>query len=70
MPRFKLTVEYAGTRFSGWQIQKNARTVAGESKIDQTDLLLYRVTDDPAEAVRIIIEARTEKPGDPKRILG
>jgi tRNA pseudouridine38-40 synthase len=25
-----LTVEYAGTRYSGWQIQKNARTVAGE----------------------------------------
>jgi tRNA pseudouridine38-40 synthase len=30
MPRFKLVVEYAGTRYSGWQIQKNARTVAGE----------------------------------------
>ena len=30
MPRFKLTIEYAGTRYSGWQIQKNARTVAGE----------------------------------------
>src|SRR5262245_5325510 len=33
MPRFKLTIEYAGTRYSGWQIQKNARTVQGE--IDQ-----------------------------------
>jgi tRNA pseudouridine38-40 synthase len=30
MPRFKLVVEYTGTRYSGWQIQKNARTVAGE----------------------------------------
>ncbi len=30
MPRFKLTVEYAGTRYSGWQKQKNARTVQGE----------------------------------------
>ena len=30
MPRFKLTLEYAGTRYSGWQIQTNARTVAGE----------------------------------------
>ena len=30
MPRFKLLIEYAGTRYSGWQIQQNARTVAGE----------------------------------------
>ena len=30
MPRFKLTIEYAGTRYSGWQKQKNARTVQGE----------------------------------------
>jgi len=28
--RFKVTVEYAGTRYSGWQVQKNARTVQGE----------------------------------------
>ena len=28
--RFKLTIEYAGTRYSGWQVQKNARTVQGE----------------------------------------
>ena len=28
--RFKLTLEYAGTRYSGWQVQKNAKTVAGE----------------------------------------
>ena len=30
MPRFKLTIEYAGTRYSGWQIQTNARTIQGE----------------------------------------
>jgi tRNA pseudouridine38-40 synthase len=28
--RFKLTIEYAGTRYSGWQIQRNARTIQGE----------------------------------------
>jgi tRNA pseudouridine38-40 synthase len=30
LSRFKLTVEYVGTRYRGWQIQKNARTVQGE----------------------------------------
>ena len=30
MPRYKLTLEYAGTRYSGWQIQTNARTIQGE----------------------------------------
>jgi tRNA pseudouridine38-40 synthase len=28
--RLKLTIEYAGTRYSGWQIQKNAKTIQGE----------------------------------------
>lgn len=30
MARFKLYIEYEGTRYSGWQVQKNARTVQGE----------------------------------------
>jgi len=28
--RFKLFIEYAGTKYHGWQIQQNARTVQGE----------------------------------------
>ena len=28
--RYKLTIEYAGTKYSGWQAQLNARTVQGE----------------------------------------
>jgi tRNA pseudouridine38-40 synthase len=28
--RFKITLEYEGTRYSGWQVQQNARTVQGE----------------------------------------
>jgi tRNA pseudouridine38-40 synthase len=30
MARFKLFIEFEGTRYSGWQVQKNARTVQGE----------------------------------------
>jgi tRNA pseudouridine38-40 synthase len=30
MARFKLFLEYEGTRYSGWQVQKNARTIQGE----------------------------------------
>jgi tRNA pseudouridine38-40 synthase len=40
--RFKLTIEYAGTRYSGWQIQRNARTVQGE--IDRAIREVTRVT--------------------------
>ena len=32
MQTFKLTLEYDGSRFSGWQDQINARTVQGELK--------------------------------------
>ncbi|HSQ76911.1 MAG TPA: tRNA pseudouridine(38-40) synthase TruA [Bacteroidota bacterium] len=30
MARYKFLIEYEGTRYRGWQPQKNARTVAGE----------------------------------------
>ncbi|MFW6335481.1 MAG: tRNA pseudouridine(38-40) synthase TruA [Desulfosalsimonas sp.] len=30
MKNFKLTIEYDGTEFNGWQVQKNGRTVQGE----------------------------------------
>jgi len=30
MPTYRLNLEYEGTRYHGWQEQKNARTVAGE----------------------------------------
>ena len=30
MARFKVFIEYAGTKYSGWQIQNNARTIQGE----------------------------------------
>jgi tRNA pseudouridine38-40 synthase len=30
MPTYRLTLEYEGTRYHGWQEQKNAKSVAGE----------------------------------------
>jgi len=30
MPSWKLTIEYDGSRYHGWQEQKNSRTIAGE----------------------------------------
>jgi tRNA pseudouridine38-40 synthase len=38
MQTFKLTLEYDGSRFSGWQEQINARTVQGELKQAASDL--------------------------------
>jgi tRNA pseudouridine38-40 synthase len=32
MPTFRVTLEYEGTRYHGWQEQKNARSVSGELK--------------------------------------
>ena len=42
MSRFKVYIEYEGTRYSGWQVQKNARSVQGEligamKKVFKTD---------------------------------
>ena len=44
------------------------RTVAGERKVDPRDLKLFKVTDDPAEATRLVIEARNKGlPADERR---
>jgi tRNA pseudouridine38-40 synthase len=42
MPRFKLYLEYEGTRYSGWQVQTNARTVQGE--IQEAIRKVFRTT--------------------------
>jgi tRNA pseudouridine38-40 synthase len=42
MSRFKVTIEYEGTRYSGWQVQKNARTVQGEILRAAVDLFATR----------------------------
>jgi tRNA pseudouridine38-40 synthase len=39
MPKWKLTIEYEGTRYSGWQEQNNARTVQGAVRKAAEDFL-------------------------------
>jgi len=69
MARFKVSLEYDGTRYSGWQIQKNARTVAGEISsaigkvLDSAEFELYGAgrTDAGVHALRQVahLEAKT-----------
>ncbi|GAB4135633.1 MAG: tRNA pseudouridine(38-40) synthase TruA [Ignavibacteriales bacterium] len=40
MARFKVYIEYEGTRYSGWQIQKNAKTIQG--KIDEALKTIFK----------------------------
>lgn len=43
MRTWKLTLEYDGTRYSGWQEQTNARTIAGELRKAAEDLFNRQV---------------------------
>src|SRR5207248_2881673 len=45
-----------GSAYWAGLVEWLTRTVAEERKINPTDLLLFRVTDDPAEAARIVME--------------
>ena len=38
-----------------------SQTVAAQGKVDARDLLLFKVTDDPAEATRLVIKAREKR---------
>lgn len=48
MTRWKLILEYDGTRYSGWQEQKNARTVAGDLRAAAQKVLMSEVEIDGA----------------------
>src|SRR5215831_4034010 len=43
MKTWKLTLEYDGTRYSGWQEQSNARTIAGELRKAAEDFFSRQV---------------------------
>jgi len=43
MPTWKLEIEYEGTRYRGWQLQHNAKTVQGELQVAAYQLFSGRV---------------------------
>src|SRR5688572_17097289 len=66
MSTWKLTVEYDGTRYYGWQEQKNARTVAGELRAAAEGFLSKPVeiagagrTDAGVHAIGQVVRLRT-----------
>jgi tRNA pseudouridine38-40 synthase len=74
--RFKVTMEYAGTRYSGWQIQKNARTVQGEvdrairevSRARQFELYGSGRTDAGVHALAQVAHLELETPLPPETL--
>ena len=69
MPVWKLTVEYEGTRYRGWQEQKNARTIAGEIRLAAQDFLGCIIelsgsgrTDAGVHALAQVARLKAEKP--------
>jgi tRNA pseudouridine38-40 synthase len=76
MPRYKLYLEYLGTKYSGWQIQKNARTVQGEIKAaigkvtGESDFELYGSgrTDHGVHALRQVAHLELRSALPPERL--
>lgn len=65
MPTWKLEVEYEGTRYRGWQIQHNAKTIQGEMQEAARQLFASRAeiygsgrTDAGVHAIRQIVHLK------------
>jgi tRNA pseudouridine38-40 synthase len=76
VPTYRLTVEYDGTRYHGWQAQKNARTVAGELRrvvVDAVgeilDLSGAGRTDAGVHALAQTAHLRVKRRIDPAKVL-
>ena len=77
MPTWRLDLEYEGTRYRGWQIQHNARTVQGEiaravtTVVESSDFELYGSgrTDAGVHALAQVahLDAHTSLPPEPLR---
>ena len=76
MRNLKLTVEYDGTNFSGWQIQKDRRTVQEEIEKALEKILKEKVsitgsgrTDAGVHAIGQVANFKTEKQIKPQELL-
>lgn len=71
MKTWKLTLEYDGTKYSGWQEQKNARTVAGQLRSAAEDFLQTAVEIQGSGRTDAGVHARAQvahlRVRDPKR---
>ncbi len=68
MPKWKLIIEYQGTRYRGWQEQTNARSVQGEIRAAAESVLEERIeimgagrTDAGVHALNQVAHVRTRK---------
>jgi tRNA pseudouridine38-40 synthase len=73
---WKLTIEYEGTRFYGWQEQKSSRTVAGELRVAAEQLFGSAVqingagrTDAGVHALGQVARLKTREPRKPNELL-
>jgi tRNA pseudouridine38-40 synthase len=76
MTKYKLLIEYQGTRYSGWQIQNNKRTIQGTIKDALSQLTGETVsvvgagrTDAGVHALGQVAHIRLEKQLDARRLL-
>jgi len=75
MPTYKLTIEYEGTRYSGWQAQGNTqKTVQGHlikaasQVLGEVDLGGAGRTDAGVHAAAQVAHLRTQRPADPLQL--
>ncbi len=75
MPTWKLTVEYKGTRYQGWQEQAQGRTIQGELRAAANDLLKEDIdlagsgrTDAGVHALAQVAHLRTIRRRPPEQI--
>jgi len=75
MPTFRLTLEYDGTRYHGWQVQQNAKSVAGELQralaaagVEVLELGGSGRTDAGVHALAQVAHLRLRRRADPEKL--